>query len=1002
MAVPAATPTPELLSDFFAALRPRIQGELRSEAMTRALYATDASMYQIMPHGVLFPRHAEDVQEALRLAARFSVPVLARGGGSSLAGQTVAEALVIDFSRHMNGLLELNPDEGWARVEPGLVLDNLNEAAARHGLQFGPDPASSNRATLGGMLANNATGTHSILYGNTIHHVREARGFLADGTPFHFRPLTPFEWDHQRLQTDRTGRLYADLHDLLEAQGYVVARDTPRHWRRNSGYRLEHLLPGGPPGNASDVQDFSLFDAPHGDDGAPAGQERRNLARLLCGSEGTLAVVTEMTVGLVPLPKHTGLGMAHFRTRAEALRAVTTVLKTGPSAVELFDGVAIDRCRRTPGFAERLTFIEEAPSGEAPGGVLLTEYYGETEAEVAEKIAHLEETLERARAGYAVVRATKPRPIQDVWTVRKESLGLIMGVKSEFKPWAFIEDASVPVEHLADYVDALDDLIQETGTRAVFYAHASGGCLHVRPFINTKEKEGVEKMKRIARGSMELVRRYGGSLSSEHGDGTARSWLSGPFLGPDLVAVYARVKEIFDPENLLNPGKITSAPPMEENLRMGPAYETLPVTAKMDFSEDGGFHAAIEMCNGNGACRKLGSGTMCPSYMVTRDEEHSTRGRANALRTALSGALPPEALTSKRMFEVMDLCIQCKACKTECPSSVDMGKIKTEWLDKYWQEHRMPWRTKLFAHLPKISRRVAGGFFARPANWLSGTGPVRRLMDRTLGISRERALPPFARESFEQWFKKHEWKQAGPEVVLFADTFSNFHAPEAVKAAAAFLDGIGMQVQLPQQTVCCGRTLLSKGLVSEAQVEALGTVAALYPYAAQNVPIVGLEPSCVSALTDEFRALLPGDPRVEQVAKNALTFEGFVARLDEAGLLGDVRWTLDERTVLLHGHCHEKALGGTGAAERALALPPGYRVETVDSGCCGMAGAFGYETEHLEISKKMAERRLAPAVRAASPRAIIAAAGFSCRSQIKDTTARAARHPAEILWEALA
>ncbi len=994
--MPAPPLSSELLREFFAALRPRVGSELRAGAMDRALYATDASMYRVEPYGVLLPKGPKDVRAALEVASTFHVPVLARGGGSSLAGQTVGRALVIDFSRHMDRILEIDPEERWARVEPGVVLDDLNAAAARHGLAVGPDPASSSRATLGGMMANNSTGTHSLLYGNVIHHVRRAKGFLADGTPFAFGPLGPEEWAARARQPDRMGQLYRGLDDLVAESEAVIREKTPRHWRRSSGYRIEHVLPGGAPNDASPVRDFGA--------GRPPGE--RSLARLLCGSEGTLAVVTELTIGLVERPTCTGLGIAHFATRAEALRAVTTVLETGPSAVELFDGVAIERCRQTPGYAHRLTFVEGDP-----GGVLITEYAGASEAEVGARIDRLEDVLESAGMGYAVVRATTPARIQDVWTVRKEGLGLIMGVKGDHKPLAFIEDAAVPVEHLADYVGELAHLLDATDTRAVFYAHASGGCLHVRPFINTKDAREVEKMTALAEGSAELVAGYGGAISSEHGDGRARSAVNARHLGPELMAVYRRVKQLFDPQGLLNPGVIVDAPPMDRDLRMGPSYRALPVLTEMDFSEDGGFAGAVELCNGNGACRKLRSGTMCPSFMVTREEEHSTRGRANALREALAGQLPEGALTSERMYEVMDLCIQCKACKTECPSSVDMAKIKTEWLGTYWQEHRMPLRTRLFAHLPRLTRRLAGSVLARPVNWINGTAPVRWGMDAALGISRERALPPFAEETLRQWFKKDGLRSTRTEnrkpktpnrVLLFADTFTDGHVPAVGRAAVRFLRAAGLHVELPQASVCCGRTLLSKGLVSEAQVRALRTVEALWPYAAQGVPIVGLEPSCILTLTDEFRSLVPGDPRVEQVTACAVQFESFVDQLAQEGRLGDLRWKEDERHVLLHGHCHQKALLGTGAPARALALPPGYTVEAVDSGCCGMAGAFGYETEHVAVSKQMAERRLAPAVRKLPEDALVAAPGFSCRSQIKDLTGREALHPAQILADALA
>ncbi len=959
----------ERLEEFAARLRPRLRGSLCMDPMTRALYATDASIYRMEPVGVLLPAHADDVQAALELAQEFGIPVLPRGGGSSLAGQAVNEALVIDFTPRLHRILEINAEERWVRVEPGCPLEQLNKALQPYGLMVGPDPASGGRATLGGMLANNSTGAHSILYGNMIRHVHAVEALLADGTPVHFEPLSADAWAERTRRDGPEGRLYRELDALLREKGDVIARDTPRHWRRNSGYRLEYLLD-------------------------PA---ERNLAQLLCGSEGTLAVVTELTVKLVPRPKRTALGVVHFHTRDEALRAVTTILETEPSAVELFDGVAIEATRHAPGYAPLLaTFIQGDP-----GAVLITEYFGESEAELVHRLDVLEATLRRAGQGYAVVRALQPEHIRNVWNVRSEGVGLVMGVKGDHKPIPIIEDAAVPVEHLADYVADLERLLQETNTRAVFYAHASAGCLHIRPFINTKDAREVEKMRDIAVGSMELVKKYGGVLASEHGDGIARGALNEAFLGPELCDVYRRLKQIFDPDGLLNPGRVIDTPPLTENLRMGPTYHTIELIEELDWSEEGGFARAVEQCNGNGACRKLESGVMCPSYMVTRDERHTTRGRANALRSVMSGALPVEELTGEALYEVMDLCVQCKGCKTECPSNVDMARIKAEWLAKYWEANGVPLRVRLFAHQPRLARWIGGGWKARLANFGLRNPLVRQLMDWTLGISARRQLPTFAVEPFTHWFRRQQRTSDGPTVVLFADTFNNYHHPEVARAATEFFWRLGLQVVVPDERACCGRPLISKGLLSEAQRQVLDAVERLHPYVEQGWPIVGLEPSCILTFRDELLALLPGDPRARALARSVFTFEEYVARLADEGRLDGVRWTETPRRVLLHGHCHQKALVGTQAAARVLSLP-GYTVEVLDTSCCGMAGAFGYEKEHVDISLKMAERRLAPAVRAADDGTLIAAPGTSCRAQIQDTTGRRALHPAEILLEALA
>jgi FAD/FMN-containing dehydrogenase/Fe-S oxidoreductase len=959
----------EVLQDRLA---PRVAGALRTDEMSRALYATDASMYAMTPIGVLIPRHAGDVQAALEIASDLGVPVLPRGGGSSLAGQGVNTALVIDFTVHLDDILEIDPAAQTARVEPGVTLSELNRAAAAHGLMVGPDPASGNRATLGGMLANNSTGTHSIAYGNFIHHARRAEVLLADGTAATFGAVGPDEWQERMQAPGREGALYRGLEALVAEGRDTIEEDTPSHWRRNNGYRLETLL-----------------------------GEERNLAKLLCGSEGTLAVATEITCDLVERPSHTALGVAHFETRDDALRAVTTVLETDPTAVELFDGVAIERTRQTPGYAERLTFIE----GE-PGGVLITEYSGDSRAAVAEQLDALDGALAGTERGYSVVRVVEPDAVENVWSIRKEGLGLLMGVEGDYKPWAFIEDASVPVENLADYIDELSTFIDATDTRAAYYAHASAGCLHVRPFINTRDEAEVEKMERIAKESLDLVLKYGGVVSSEHGDGIARGWANPHVLGEDLYQLCRRTKEIFDPEGVLNPGKVVDAPPMTDHLRMGPEYETRPFRTELDFSEDGDFAAAVEKCNGNGACRKLRAGTMCPSFMATREEQDSTRGRANALRSALAGDLPEDAMTGDDMAEVMDLCIQCKACKTECPSNVDMAKIKTEWQHHYWQENAMPLRTRFFAHQPDWARWVSGTPLAPLANWLGERASLRQLGEMLFGVDADRSLPPFARETFPQWFRRQEPAPgsgdgvAGPRVVLFPDAFNAYHTPEPLRAATRVLRGTGHSVEVAPPSVGSGRTLLSKGHIPAAQRRALRTVEALHPYAEQDVPIVGLEPSSILTLRDEFLDLLPGEPRAEAVAEAACTFGEYAARRAEEGAFDEVDWSTGGRDVLLHGHCHQKALIGTDATEQVLAQA-GYRVDAVDAGCCGMAGSFGYEAEHVDVSRQMAELRLAPAVRSTGEDTLIAAPGFSCRSQIKDVTDRTAHHPAELLWAAL-
>jgi FAD/FMN-containing dehydrogenase/Fe-S oxidoreductase len=972
---------------FLNELRQRVDGELRTDEYSRILYSTDASIYQVIPHAVLIPRTVADVQAAVTLAAQYQVPLLPRTGGSSLAGQAVNEALVIDMSRHLDQVIELNQVEQWVRVQPGIVLDELNLFLRPHGLQFGPDPASSNRACMGGIVANNSTGSHSILYGMTADHVLATNVILSDGSVARLEPDLA-GWQSPIAQNltglgSRAAQITQAIQQLTNdpTNQEIIRSGTPRHWRRCGGYNLDRFVEG------------PSFRWPQ--DG------RFNLTNLICGSEGTLAVMTELKLNLVPLPKMTALAIVHFDNLKTALAAVPIILEVEPSAVELLDNLGLTMCRDVPEYARLLTtFIEGQPNC-----VLITEFYGESEAGLAHKIGQLRTHLQKQGAGEtAVTLATDPALQANVWKVRKVGLGLMMSIKGDHKPIPFIEDAAVPVEHLADYVTQVEDFCHGIGTDVAYYAHASAGCVHIRPLVNTKKAGEIAKLPEITSFSVELLHGYGGSLSSEHGDGRARSWLNERFFGPDLYRLYRQVKQIFDPDNIFNPGNIVNALPMTENLRYGEDYQAIQLQTHLDFSDDLGFDRAVEMCNGAGICRKRTADTMCPSFMVTREEEHSTRGRANALRAALSGKLPPTELTSPRMYQVMDLCISCKACKAECPSSVDMAKIKTEFLAQYHNAHGVPLRDKLFANITPLSR-LGGGAFAPLANWTLGNGLIRLGMEHTLGISAKRSLPRFARQSFVSWFQNRTpvvgAQRAAPlqQVVLFNDTFSTYNYPHIAIAATELLELAGFAVVLPGVTDC-GRPSFSKGLVDKARKIAQQVLDHLAPLAEQGLPIIFLEPSDLSAITDDYHSLLPNDPRVALVAARCRSFEEFIAELADSGEL-KLNFTDEKRHLILHGHCHQKALIGTKPAHRALTLPPNYTLEEVDSSCCGMAGSFGYEAEHYDISLKMAERRLLPAMRAAAPETILVAPGVSCRQQIKHGAGRQVLHPAEVLRAAL-
>jgi FAD/FMN-containing dehydrogenase/Fe-S oxidoreductase len=975
------------LPDFLNELQKRTNGDLRTDEYSRMFYSTDASLYQVMPHGVLIPKTVDDVQAAVELAAKYKIPILPRTGGSSLAGQAVNEALVIDFTTYLDQILEVNQEEKWVHVEPGVVLDQLNLHLRPLGLQFGPDPASSNRAALGGIVANNSTGSHSIMYGMTADHLLETDVILADGSSTHFGFLDSKEIHGMCKRETFEGQLYQKISAITQdtENERLIREGTPRHWRRCGGYNIDRLLGG------------------HGASFLIEQDHRFNLSKLMCGSEGTLGVMTRIKLGLVPIPKRTAIAVIHYDDLFTALKSVPVILETGPSVIEVIDNIGLTRCQEAPQYARLVGgFVEGHPNC-----VLITEFYGESETELRSKVDHLKTHLQKQQVGAGVVTSIfDPQGQQNVWTVRKVALGFLMGVEGDFKPVPFIEDAAVPVEHLAEYIRKLEDYCNSLGTQMAYYAHASAGCLHVRPMVNTKLAAEIAKMPEIVDFSVDLLRGYGGSLSSEHGDGRARSWANEKFFGSGLYRIYKEIKTAFDPENIFNPGNIVDAEPMTEDLRYGADYQFVAQPTHIDFSEYGdtpaqGFDRAVEQCNGAGVCRKETTGTMCPSYMATREEEHSTRGRANALRAALTGILPPEALTSERMYEVMDLCVECKSCKAECPSAVDMAKIKFEFLARYYEANGIPLRVRLFGAVPALSR-IAAGPWASLINAVMGNQLVRNLMENILGISSQRVMPKFASQSFTSWFKKHQPKQTSKvrgKVVLFNDTWNTYNSPEVSISATEVFEAAGFEVILPGHK-CCGRPYISKGLVKQARKAARETVDRLYPFAKQGLPIVGLEPSCLLSMRDEYHFLLPGDPKVQVVADHCYTFEEFISKLAGEDQL-HLPFTCQQRHLLLHGHCQQKALVGTAPTKQTLTLPEGYEVKEIDSSCCGMAGSFGYEAEHFDISMKMGERRLFPEIRESDDEAIIVAAGTSCRHQIEDGTGKKALHPAQVLHQSI-
>lgn len=943
------------------ALQQAVRGEVRFDPVSRMLYRTDASIYEMEPLGLVVPKDEADVVATVKIAAEQQAAVLPRGGGTSLAGQSVGAAVHVDFSKYMNRILEFNPDERWVRVQPGVVLDELNAYLQPYGLMFAPDVSTSSRANIGGMIGNNSCGAHSIIYGKTIDHVRELKAVLADGSQAVLGPLDDGECE-RRARLDRLeGRIYRAVRRIVREREAAIRTGFPQVMRRVSGYNLDEFIDGAP------------FD----------------LSKLVVGSEGTLCAVVEARLNLVELPAHQGLVAIHFHDLVEAMEANLTALETAPVASELIDKILLDQTKGS---------LEHAPSRRFltgdPAALLIVEYYADSEVELDRKLDELEERLRARRMGYAFARAVAAGDQQAIWALRKAGLGLLMGMKGDPKPQPGVEDTCVPVAHLPDYVRRVVALMEELGIEAEYYGHASVGLLHIRPIFSLKDPEGIRLLRQIEERISDMVREYGGTVSGEHGDGLARSeWIAKMF-SPELVAAFAEVKDAFDPQGIMNPGKITRPPPMDEHLRYHEGYQTAQVETFFSFSEAGGFQEAVEMCSGVGHCRKKLVGTMCPSYMATLDEEHTTRGRANALRAALSGALP-DGLHSRAVHRVMDLCLECKACKAECPSSVDMAKLKYEFLAHYHRQHGYPLRSRLFADIARISR--LGSALAPLSNWIGRSGFNRWLLDAFLGIDRRRGLPAFARQPFSRWFAGRP--PAGGRkgrVVLFNDTFVEYNEPAIGRAATTILERAGYEVVLAEGKVCCGRPFISKGFLDRARALAQHNVEVLAPWAEQGVPIIGLEPSCASALSDDYLDLVD-DRQSRRVAEQTVLLEDFLVGATPL----DLEFNQTARQILVHGHCHQKALTGTAATMAVLNMPPGFRAEEIPSGCCGMAGSFGYEKEHFEISRAVGQERLFAALEAAAEEVEIAAVGTSCRHQIADFTGRRARHWAEIFVEAL-
>ena len=930
-----------------AELRRQLEGEVRFDDVSRTIYSTDASVYRIKPSGVVIVKSREDIIRTVKLCRKHQTSLTMRGGGTAQAGQSIGAGIIADTSKYFNRILELNVAERWVRVEPGIVLDELNAQLKPHNLRFAPDVSTASRATIGGMMANNSSGARSVYYGITVDHVLEQQVVLADGSVARFNSKSPGEAAAIAAGDTLEAACYRTVMQLGKDLADEVHRRFPKILRRVGGYNLD------------------AFTDP---------QRPVNLAKMMVGSEGTLGAVLEAKLNLVPLPRHKAVLVVQFHHVLDALGATPFILKHSPSAVEVMDSFILDHTHLSPALQKlREVFVEGNP-----GAILCIEFYDDVKENLPVRVAALETEIIAHGMGYRYYKAFEPADQVRVWTLREAALGLSMTMKEDAKSLSFVEDTAVAPEKLRDYIARFLEIIHRHQTSAGIYAHASVGCLHVRPVVNMKTEEGIRKFEAIANEVAALVLEFGGALSGEHGDGLVRSSFMPLMFGNVLYEAFRTIKRTFDPYGVFNPGKITDSPPLLENLRFGPGYQSATPKTFFDYAEFGGFGAAVEMCSGLGACRKTLEGTMCPSYMVTRDEQDVTRGRAQALRQ-------PD-LDDQGVYQALDLCLECRACKSECPVGVDMARFKSEFLARYWQTYGTPLHANVLGNAHTIAKlsSLAPGLM----NWATSTKTVRAINEMVFGIDQRRTLPAVARKTFAKLRKPDS---PNPGVLVFNDTFTNYYDPEIGLAVWDVLEAGGENVALAPN-VCCGRPLISKGLLGDARRQALLNTDLLYEAASAGRKLVFCEPSCLSAIKEDAPSLLRGadQERAQIVANSAVLFEDYAAGLKFNFRCGPPK-------ILLHGHCHQKSMGLLPAAKALLAAIPGSTVVDSEAGCCGMAGSFGYSKEHFEISRQIGERRLLPQVRAKDPSTVVVAAGTSCRHQIDDFTGVHAIHPAVLL-----
>jgi FAD/FMN-containing dehydrogenase/Fe-S oxidoreductase len=949
------------MNSFEVELRNTIQGEVRFDLISKEIYSVDASIYEIEPIGIVLPKHREDIINAIQIASKHKIPIIARGAATGITGGCIGRGLIIDTSKYLTNILEINYEDKYAICEPGVVQDSLNAALASKGCRLGPDTSTGNRATLGGMLANNAAGARSLHYGKMVDHVEEVEMVLATGEIIHFTAISELTFENKILNNGLEGEIYRFIDRLRKEYREEVEKKFPHLPRRVSGYNLDEL-----------IKPFPL-----------------NVSKVVVGSEGTLGVVTKLKVKICKCPRVTGLVAVHFHSILEGMHAIEKMLTFQPLSLEMIDANIIEMGIQSPSTRKKLQWLIGNPQA-----VFVAEFEGSSIEEVREKLDTFKENMTIESIGYAYTQLTSPKEMNNIWDVRKAGLGLLLSKRTYLRAIAFIEDISVPPEKLDVFMHKFLTYLKEVGKEAGIYGHVGSGCIHIRPYMDLRHPEDLELMKNMMLQISDLLLESNGALSGEHGDGLIRSWLNKKMFGDRLYEAFVELKKVFDPENMMNPGKIVHGASFLKDLRMNSETKMISLDTFLDFSGEGGFQLAVDLCNGNGLCRKS-EGIMCPSFQVTGDEYDSTRARAQALRSVVNGKRPLEEFTNEGILQVLDLCLECKGCKTECPSQVDTAKIKSEFLYQYQEKNGYFFRNRLFGNIGLLNKSASplAAFF----NKFSGSKLSKTILG-WVGITSERNLPPLAKETFSAWVNKQCRKENKKKVVLFNDTYTQFNYPEIGQAAYKILTALNYEVIIPKWH-CCGRPEISKGLLKQAQRKAIKLINILYPFAIQKIPIIGLEPSCILTIKDDFKGLI-GKAYPEFVLKMSL-IEKMCLTLDEFLEFQIVDNELplpflkENKKVMVHTHCHQKSLVGIQPTLNVLQSIPGLEVSHIDSGCCGLAGSFGYEKEHYAFSMQIGELKLFPAIRKSNAEVLFIANGLSCRSQISHGTGRNAVHLAE-------